>query len=249
MKIVVIGGTGRIGSPVVEQLGAQGHDVTAAAPQTGCNTLTNEGVDEALAGADVVVDVSNSPSFADEDVMSFFVTSTSNIVTAAKKAGIGHYVALSVVGADRLPDSGYLRAKVAQEKLIEECGLPFTIVRATQFFEFTHAIADAATIEGTVHLPPVRYQPVAAVDVSATVARAAVGTPVQGVQEIGGPEQVRMDRFIGGVLTESGDPRGIVVDEHARYFDTELDDTSLVAGPDAAVGATSYEEWTASRGR
>jgi uncharacterized protein YbjT (DUF2867 family) len=249
VKVVVVGGTGRIGSQVVEKLNAHGHQASPAAPQTGCNTVTNEGVEEALAGADVLVDVSNSPSFADEDVMDFFTTSTTNLLAAAKKAGIGHVVALSVVGADRLPASGYLRAKVAQEELIAASGLPFTIVRATQFFEFTQAIADSATVDGKVHLPPVLYQPIAAGDVSGAVGRAAVGTPTNGIHEIGGPEQIRMDQFVGGALAVAGDSREIVTDEHATYFGSELDDTSLVAGPDAEIGTTSYEAWTSTQSR
>jgi uncharacterized protein YbjT (DUF2867 family) len=247
MKVVVIGGTGRIGSQVVTKLNTHGQDATPAAPQTGANTLTNEGVDDAVAGAEVLVDVSNSPSFADDDVMNFFVTSTNNLLAAARKAGVGHYVALSVVGDDRLPDSGYLRAKVAQEKLIAESGIPFTIVRATQFFEFTTAIADGATVDGKVHLPPVHYQPMAAEDVSSAGARAAMGTPVHDVQEIGGPERVRMDEFIAAALEVDGDPREIVVDEHATYFGTELDDDSLVPGPDALLGTTTFQEWRAAR--
>jgi uncharacterized protein YbjT (DUF2867 family) len=246
MKVVVIGGTGRIGSQVVSKLNAHGQDATPAAPQTGVNTLTNEGVDDAVAGAEVLVDVSNSPSFADDDVMNFFVTSTNNLIAAARKAGVGHYVALSVVGDNQLPDSGYLRAKVAQEKLIVASGLPYTIVRATQFFEFTSAIADGATVDGTVHLPPVHYQPMAAEDVSSAVARATIGTPVNGVQEIGGPERVRMDEFIGAALAMAGDSREIVVDEHATYFGTELEDDSLVPGPNALLGTTTYDEWRAA---
>jgi uncharacterized protein YbjT (DUF2867 family) len=247
MKVVVIGGTGRIGSQVVTKLNAHGQDATPAAPSTGCDTLTNEGVDDAVAGAEVLVDVSNSPSFADDDVMSFFVTSTNNLLAAARTAGIGHYVALSVVGDDRLPESGYLRAKVAQENLIVGSGIPFTIVRATQFFEFTEAIADGATVEGKVHLPPVHYQPMAAEDVSSAVARATIGTPVNGVQEIGGPERVRMDEFIAAALAMDGDQREIVVDGNAQYFGTVLEDDSLVPGPDALLGTTTYADWRVAK--
>jgi uncharacterized protein YbjT (DUF2867 family) len=243
MKVVVIGGTGLIGSKVVEKLNAHGHDATPAAPQTGVNTLTNEGLDDALAGAEVVVDVSNSPSFADDDVMSFFVTSTTNLTDAARRADVRHYVALSVVGCDRLPDSGYLRAKVAQEKLIRESGLPYSVVRATQFFEFTTAIADGSTIDGKVHLAPVHYQPMASDDVAAAVARTAAGSPLGGVQEVGGPEPLRMDEFIPAVLKEAGDDRELVVDEHAKYFGTELADDSLVPAAGAQLGATSYRQW------
>src|SRR3954447_10210089 len=243
MKVVVIGGTGLIGSKVVELLKTHGHDVVPAAPQTGVNTLSGAGLDDALTGADVVVDVSNSPSFADDDVMSFFVTSTTNILAAEKKAGVGHHVALSVVGTDTLPDSGYLRAKAAQEDLIKQSGIPYSIVHATQFFEFTRAIADASTIDGTLHLPPVHYQPIASSDVSSVVARVAAGSPLNGTTEIGGPEQVRMDEFIPAALAKTGEVREVVVDEHATYFGTELKDDSLLPASDAERGVTTYEVW------
>lgn len=243
MKIVVIGGTGLIGSTVVEKLTARGHEAVPASPQTGVDTLTGAGLADALTGADVVVDVSNSPSFADDDVMRFFVTSTQNLLAAEAAAGVGHHVALSVVGTGRLPDSGYLRAKAAQEDLIVRSGTPYSIVHATQFLEFTKAIADASTVDGALHLAPVHYQPVAAADVASTVARVAAGAPVNGITEIGGPERVRMDEFIPAALAATGDVRPVVVDEHARYFGTELADDSLVAGPDAELGATTYEAW------
>ncbi|GAA4718289.1 SDR family oxidoreductase [Nocardioides conyzicola] len=249
MKVVVIGGTGLIGSKVVEKLNAHGHDAAPASPQTGCNTITNEGVDDAVAGAGVIIDVSNSPSFADDDVMSFFTTATTNLIAAAKKAGVGHYVALSVVGCDRLPDSGYLRAKVAQEKLIADSGLEYCIVRATQFFEFGKSIADGATVDGKVHLPPVHYQPIASDDVATAVARTAVGDPVNGVIETGGPEPVRMDEFIAAGLKRVGDPREVVSDPHATYFGTELTDESLVPGPGAQLGTTTYADWVAANAR
>ncbi|MBW9205797.1 SDR family oxidoreductase [Mumia sp. zg.B17] len=247
MKVTIIGGTGLIGSKIVERLRAHGHEAVPAALQTGVNTLTNEGVDAALVGADVVVDVSNSPSFADDDVMSFFVTSTTNLVGAAKRAGMGHYVALSVVGDDRLPASGYLRAKVAQEKLIQESGIPYSIVRATQFFEFVPAIADASTVDGVIHLPPAHFQPMAADDVAATVGRTAVGPPVEGVREIGGPEKVRMSEFISDALQQTGDDREVVADEHATYFGTEVADDSLVPADGAELGATTYRAWADAR--
>ncbi len=247
MKVTIIGGTGLIGSKIVEKLDAHGHDAVPAALQTGVNTLTNEGVDAALAGAEVVIDVSNSPSFADDDVMSFFVTSTTNLVDAAKRAGVQHYVALSVVGDDRLPESGYLRAKVAQEKLIREAGIPFSIVRATQFFEFIPAIANAAATEGKVHLPPVNFQPMASDDVAAAVGRTSVGAPVNDVREIGGPEKVRMDEFIAAGLQTLGDDREVVVDVHATYFGTELEANSLVPGPGAELGSTTYRQWAEAR--
>jgi uncharacterized protein YbjT (DUF2867 family) len=243
MKIVVIGGTGLIGSKVVQNLNAHGHDAVPAAPQTGVNTLTGEGLEDALSGADVVVDVSNSPSFADDDVMAFFVTSTSNVLDVEKKAGVKHHVALSVVGTGTLPDSGYLRAKTAQEDLIKQSGVPYSIVHATQFFEFTKAIADASTIDGKLHLAPVHYQPIASDDVASAVGRVAVGAPLNDTLEIGGPERLRMDQFIPAVLAKSGDTREVVVDEHATYFGTELADDSLVPGPDAELGSTSYEVW------
>jgi uncharacterized protein YbjT (DUF2867 family) len=243
MKLVVIGGTGLIGSKLIEKLKAHGHDAVAAAPQTGVNTLTGKGLSDALAGADVVVDVSNSPSFADDDVMRFFVTSTTNILEAEKDAGVKHHVALSVVGTGTLPDSGYLRAKAAQEDLIKQSGVPYSIVHATQFFEFTKAIADASTIDGKLHLAPVHYQPIASDDVASAVGRVAVDAPLNGVKEIGGPEKVRMDQFIPAALAMSGDTRELVVDDHARYFGTELADDSLVPGPDAELGSITYEAW------
>lgn len=249
MKVVVIGGTGLIGSKVVEKLNAHGHDAIPASPQSGCNTLTNEGVDEAVAGSDVVIDVSNSPSFADDDVMNFFTTATTNLTTAAKKAGVKHYVALSVVGCDRLPDSGYLRAKVAQEKLIAQSGLAHCIVRATQFFEFGKAIADAATVGDEVHLPPAYFQPMAADDVAGVVARTSIGDPVNGVIETGGPEKIRMSDFASAGLKRVGDPRTVVPDPHAKYFGTELSDDSLVPGPDAELSTTTYDEWVAAKAR
>jgi uncharacterized protein YbjT (DUF2867 family) len=243
MRIVVIGGTGLIGSKVVDRLKSEGHEAVPAAPSTGINTLTGEGLDDALAGADVVVDVSNSPSFADEDVMSFFVTSTTNVLTAEKAAGVKHHVALSVVGTGTLPQSGYLRAKAAQEDLIEQSGVPYSIVRATQFFEFTKAIAAASTIDGKLHLAPVHYQPIASDDVASVVGRVAMGAPQNAVREIGGPERLRMDQFIPAALAEQGDVREVVVDDHARYFGTELTDDSLVPGDDAELGSIPYEAW------
>jgi uncharacterized protein YbjT (DUF2867 family) len=243
MKIVVIGGTGLIGSKVVEKLTAHSHDAVPAAPQTGVNTLTGDGLDEVLAGADVVVDVSNSPSFADDDVMSFFVTSTTNLLEAEKRSGVQHHVALSVVGTGTLPESGYLRAKAAQEDLIRTSGVPYSIVHATQFLEFTRAIADASMVDGKLHLAPVHYQPIASDDVASVVARTAAGAPLNATKEIGGPERVRMDQFIPAALAALGDVRDVVVDEHARYFGTELSDDSLVPAADAELGSISYETW------
>jgi uncharacterized protein YbjT (DUF2867 family) len=199
-----------------------------------------------VAGADVVVVVSYSPSFADDDVLEFFTTSTGNLIEEAKKAGVGHYVALSVVGCDRLPESGYLRAKVAQEKLIAESGIPYCIVRATQFFEFGKSIADAATANGQVHLPPAYFQPMAADDVAATVGRQAAGAPVGGVVEVGGPEKFRMSEFVARALERIGDSRVVVSDPEAKYFGTRIDDQSLVPGPDARLGETTYDAWVAA---
>jgi uncharacterized protein YbjT (DUF2867 family) len=243
MKIVVIGGTGLIGSKLVRKLATLGHDAIAAAPQTGVNTLTSEGLREAVDGAQAVVDVSNSPSFADEEVMDFFITSTGNLLEEEKRSGVGHHVALSVVGTGILVDSGYLRAKAAQEELIETSGVPYTIVRATQFFEFTEGIADASMVDGRLHLAPVHYQPMAADDVADALCRLAVDVPVNGIKEIGGPERVRMDQFIPTALSRSGDVRDVVVDPHARYFNTELSDDSLVPARNAELGPTSYDTW------
>src|SRR3954451_15228632 len=215
MKVVVIGGTGLIGSNVVEKLNAHGHHAVPAAPQTGGNVLTGEGLEPVLAGADVVVDVSNSPSFADADVMNFFVTATTNILDAEKKAGVKHHVALSVVGTGTLPDSGYLRAKVAQEDLIRQSGVPYSIVHATQFFEFTKAIADASMIDGKLHLAPVHYQPIASDAAAAVVARTAAGAPLNATKEIGGPERVRMDQFIPAALAASGYVCEVLAEKHA----------------------------------
>ena len=243
MKIVVIGGSGLIGSKVVKMLGEHGHEAVAASPDSGVNTITGEGLAEVLKGAQVVVDVSNSPSFADEAVMEFFKTSTGNLLTYEAAAGVEHHVALSVVGSDRLPNSGYLRAKVAQEKLIKEFPLPYSIVRATQFFEFVNRIADEATDGNTVRLPPVSFQPMAADDVAAAVARVAMGAPLNGIVEVAGPEQFRFDELIRLGLGARKDSREVVADPHARYFGTELSERSLVPGGDAQLGETRFEDW------
>src|SRR3954452_9476470 len=227
MKIVVIGGHGRIGSKLVEQLEQDGHEAVAADLASGVNTLTGEGLAEALDGARVVVDVSNSPSFADAAVLEFFQTSTGNLMRAEQAAGVEHHVALSVVGADRLPDSGYLRAKVAQEQLIRDSSIPYSIVRATQFFEFVDDIADAATEGDTIRLPTALIQPMAAEDVVHAVAGITVGTPVNGIVEVGGPEAFRFDELIRLALSAQNDPRHVVADRGARYFGTKLTDTSL----------------------
>src|SRR3989441_1124648 len=243
MKIVVIGGSGLIGSKLVTMLGEQGHQAVPASPNSGVNTLTGEGLAEVLAGASVIVDVSNSPSFEDAAVLEFFKTSTGNLLTYEAAAGVGHHVALSVVGSDRLPDSGYLRAKVAQEKLIKESSIPYSIVRATQFFEFVERIADSATDGNTVRLPPVRFQPMAADDVASAVGRVAMGSPLNGIAEVAGPEQFRFDELIRQALSAGKDPREVIADPHARYFGTELSERSLVPGDDAQLGETRFEDW------
>ncbi|HEX6023866.1 MAG TPA: SDR family oxidoreductase [Solirubrobacter sp.] len=240
MKIVVIGGRGRIGSMVVENLERDGHDVVAADLASGVNTLTGDGLAGALDGADVVVDVSNSPSFEDAAVLEFFQTSTGNILAAERDAGVGHHVALSVVGADRLPDSGYLRAKLAQERLIEASGIPYSIVRSTQFFEFARAIADDAVDRDAIRVPSARIQPIAAVEVARAVARVAAGVPVHGIVEIGGPEAFTFSELIDRALT---DPRHVVADPGARYFGTTLADASLLPGPGARLGQIGLETW------
>jgi len=242
-KIVVIGGTGLIGSKVVTMLRDRGYDVVPASPNTGVNTLTGEGLAAVLEGASVVVDVSNSPSFADAAVMEFFQTSTRNLLSYEAAAGVGHHVALSVVGSERLPDSGYLRAKVAQEKLIKESSIPYSIVRATQFFEFLKSIADSATEGNTVRLPSVSFQPLAADDVASVVAKVAVGAPLNGTVEVAGPEQFRFNEFISRGLSARKDPRAVIADPHARYFGAELSERSLVPGNGALLGAIRFDEW------
>jgi uncharacterized protein YbjT (DUF2867 family) len=243
VKIVVIGGSGLIGSKVVTQLSERGYDAVAASPNSGVNTLTGEGLAEVLKGASVVVDVSNSPSFDDAPVMEFFQTSTRNLLTYEAVAGVGHHVALSVVGSDRLPDSGYLRAKVAQEKLIKESSIPYSIVRATQFFEFLTRIADSATENNTVRLPSVGFQPMAADDVASAVTKVAIGAPLNGILEVGGPEQFRFDEFISRGLNARNDPREVIADPHARYFGAELSERSLVPDDGAWLGETRFEDW------
>ncbi|MGW3810843.1 SDR family oxidoreductase [Micromonospora sp. NPDC005113] len=243
MKIVVIGGTGLIGSKVVAKLGEHGHEAVPASPNTGVNTLTGEGLAEALAGASVVIDVSNSPSFEDAAVMEFFETSTRNLLAAEAVAGVGHHVALSVVGTERLPESGYFRAKVAQEKLIEGSSIPFSIVHATQFFEFAPSIAAAATDGGTVTMAPVLFQPIAGDEVAQAVGRVAVGSPLNGRVEVAGPEQFRMDEFFRNVLAAWGDTREVGTDPHARYFGAELSERSLVPGDGAILGEIKYADW------
>jgi len=243
MKIVIIGGTGLIGSKLVAKLGEHGHEAVAAAPSTGVNTLTGEGLAEVMKGTDVVIDVSNSPSFEDAAVLEFFTTSTGNLLAAEKEAGVGHHVALSVVGTGRRPDIGYFAAKIAQEELIKESGIPYSIVHATQFFEFGPRIADGATTDGEVHIAPVAFQPIAGDDVARNVGRTAAGTPLNGAIEIAGPTRYRMDEFFRGALAAWGDPRKIVTDPHAHYFGAELTELDLVPGDGATLGETTYEDW------
>jgi uncharacterized protein YbjT (DUF2867 family) len=243
MKIVVIGGTGLIGSKLVNKLGEHGHEAVAASPDSGVNTLTGEGLADVLQGADTVVDVSNSPSFEDAAVLNFFTTSTRNQLAAEKEAGVGHHVALSVVGTERLAESGYFRAKIAQEKLIKESGVPYSIVHATQFFEFVKSIAQAATDGNTVRLSPALIQPMAAEDVATAVARTAVGTPLNATVEVAGPEQFGLDELIRKGLSFHGDPREVVTDPTARYFNAMLQDGELLPGSEATIYNTRFEEW------
>ena len=243
MKIVVIGGTGLIGSKVVEKLTAHGHEAVAAAPNTGVNTLTGEGLAEVLKNASVVVDVSNSPSFEDKAVMEFFRTSTGTLLAEEARAGVRHHVALSVVGTDRLQESGYMRAKLAQEKLIKDSGIPYSIVHATQFFEFVTRIADEATDGNQVRVPPVFIQPIAAEDVATAVAKVAVGPPLNGMVEVAGPERFHFDEFIRRGLRARNDSREVVVDPNARYFGIKPGELSLVAAGEASVGEMRFEDW------
>jgi uncharacterized protein YbjT (DUF2867 family) len=243
MKLVIIGGTGLIGSKLVSKLREHGHDAVAASPDTGVNTITGEGLADVLRGASVVVDVSNSPSFEEKAVMEFFTTSTRNLLAAAAAAGVTHYVALSVVGTERLSDSAYFRAKVAQERLIKASSMPYSIVHATQFFEFIKSIAASATEGNTVRLAPVFIQPMAADDVAKAVGRVAVGTPVNGVVEVAGPEQFRLDELVRKGLTARQDPREVVPDPQARYFGAVLGERTLVPGDGARLGEVRFAEW------
>src|ERR1051325_483139 len=241
MKVVVVGGTGLIGSRVVAGLREHRHEAVPASPDTGVNTLTGEGLAAVLTGADVVVDVSNSPSFEDAAVLNFFRTSTGNILAAEVVAGVRHHVALSVVGSERLTGSGYMRAKLAQEKLIKESGIPYSIVHATQFFEFVARIADDLTVANEVRVPPVLFQPIAAEDVAKTVARVSVGTPLNGTIDVGGPQQLRFDEIIRQALAARNDPRTVIADPAARYYGAVLEERSLVPGAGALVGDLTLE--------
>lgn len=246
MKIVVIGGRGLIGAKVSTILTAQGHDVVAASRRSGVDALTGEGLTGALAGADVVVDVSDSPLFEDEAVMHFFTTTTTNLLAAERAAGVGHHVALSVVGAHTTPDSGYNTAKGAQENRIQDSGQPYSIVRATPFYEFVGGLADSATDGDVVTLPHAAFRPIAADDVAAAVAGAAVGSPTNGVVEVVGPEAIGMDDFVRTGLAAAGDPRRIVTDARAPYFGAVIDDLSLAPGGNATICTTRFADWLAA---
>jgi uncharacterized protein YbjT (DUF2867 family) len=245
MKILIIGGTGLIGSKTTERLRRKGHEVIAASPASGVNTITGEGLSEALVGAQVVIDLANSPSFEDKAVLEFFETSGRNLLAAEKVAGVGHHIALSVVGAERLPESGYLRAKMAQERLIRSSGIPYTIVHSTQFFEFLGGIAQSATAGDTTKVSSAYFQPIASDDVADAMAEVALSKPANGVIEIGGPERVRMSELVARFLKMSGDPRKVIPDSHALYFGAELDDRSLVPGDGARLGGIGFAEWFA----
>jgi uncharacterized protein YbjT (DUF2867 family) len=243
MRIVIIGGTGLIGTKAVARLHEEGHDAVPASPASGVNTLTGEGLAEVLEGAAVVVDVSNSPSLEDAAALNFFRTSTANLLQAEAAAGVGHHVALSVVGTDRLTESGYFRAKIAQEQLIERSPIPYSIVHATQFFEFLESIADGATVGNTVQLAPVLVQPIAADDVARAVASVSVGSPVNGMVEVAGPEQFRLDDLIRRKLSVRGDPREVIGDPRARYFGAALSERTLLPGEDPALGEIRFVDW------
>ena len=243
MKIVVVGGTGLIGKKVVARLAAQGHDVLAASPGTGVNALTGEGLAQALAGAQVVVDVANSPSFEDQAVLNFFETSGRNLAAAEKQAGVAHHVALSVVGTDKLAQSGYFRAKIAQEALIRQAGIPYTIVRSTQFLEFLGGIAQSAGKADTIHLTPALIQPISSDDVADAVADAALAAPVNGMIDIAGPERFRMSDLVQRYLQATGDRRTVVADPAARYFGADLQEGTLVPEGEARLGHIRFEDW------
>jgi uncharacterized protein YbjT (DUF2867 family) len=247
MKIVVIGGTGLIGSKLVKRLRQKGHEVLAASPNSGVNTITGEGLAAALAGAQVVVDLANSPSFKDRAVLEFFQTAGRNLLAAEAAVGVKHHIALSVVGSDRLPDSGYLRAKLAQESLIKRSGIPYTIVRSTQFFEFVGGIAQSSTEGQTVRLSPAMLQPIMSDDVADAVADVTLGKPVNGTIEIAGPERIGLNELVGRFLRATKDPRQVVTDVHARYFGAELNDQSLTPGDNPRIAPTRFDEWLSQR--
>lgn len=245
MKIVVIGGTGLIGSKLVPKLSKHGHKAIAASPRTGVNTLTGEGLPQVLDDAQVIVDVSNSPSFEDKAVMDFFTTSTANLLQYGARAGVGHLVALSVVGTERIAGSGYMRAKIAQETLIKQGNLPYSIVHATQFFEFVKSLADLGTRGGQVHIAPVFIQPMAADDVATAVGRISIGTPLNAIEEVAGPEKFRLDDLIRRELKALGDRREVIADPDALYFGARLNENSLVPEADASLGEIRFDDWLA----
>jgi uncharacterized protein YbjT (DUF2867 family) len=243
VNIIVIGGTGLIGSKVVTKLRESGFQAVAASPNSGVNTITDEGVADALRGASVVVDVSNSPSFEGAAALAFFETSTHNVLAAEAAEGVRHHVALSVVGTERLAESGYMRAKIAQEKLIEHSSIPYSIVHATQFFEFVKSIADGATVGDTVRLAPVLIQPMAAEDVATAVAKVAAAAPLNGIVEVAGPEQFRLDELVRRYLGARDDPRSVVADPNARYYGAALNERTLVPDENVTIGETRFEDW------
>jgi len=243
MKIVIIGGSGLIGTKLASKLRQLGHEVNAASPSSGVNAVTGEGLDKALEGAEVVVDVANSPSFEDQAVLKFFETSSRNLLAAEAKAGVRHHVALSVVGTDRLSDSGYLRAKLAQENLITASNIPYTILRSTQFFEFLGGIAQTGTEGNTVFLSPARVQPIASDDVAAALADVVLAAPANGVIEVAGPEQFSLAKLVQRFLTAKEDPRKVVRDANALYFGEKLNDQSLTPGAAPRIGPTRFENW------
>ncbi|MGF6221417.1 SDR family oxidoreductase [Pseudomonas frederiksbergensis] len=243
MKIVVIGGTGLIGSKLVQNLRERGHDALAAAPSTGVNSITREGLAQAMDGADIVVDVANAPSWEDQAVLEFFETSSRNLLAAEAAAGVRHHVALSIVGSERLPENGYFRAKVAQENLIKASGIPYTILRATQFFEFVGGIAQAATVGEEICLSPALIQPMASDDVVAALTEVTLATPVNGTVEVAGPEAMPLDELVRRFLRATQDTRKVVPDVHARYFGSVLDDQSLTPGKNPRLGAIRFEDW------
>lgn len=245
MKIVVIGGTGLIGSKLVKSLSERGHEAVAAAPSTGVDSITREGLAAAMDGADVVVDVANAPSWEDQAVLEFFQTSTRNLLAAEAAAGVRHHVALSIVGCERLPENGYFRAKVAQEAIIKASSIPYTLVRATQFFEFVGGIAQAATVADEVRLSPALIQPMASADVAAALLEVVLAAPANDTVEVAGPEAMPLDELVRRFLRLTGDARTVVADVHARYFGAELDDQSLTPGSAARLGKTRFEDWLA----
>lgn len=247
MKTVVIGGTGLLGSKLVARLREDGQEAVAASPGSGVDSISGAGLDEALAGAAVVIDACNAPAWDDAAVLEFFQTSARNLTAAAARAGVPHYVAVSIVGADRLPDSGYLRAKVAQERIVKAAGIPFTILRATQFFEFAGRIVDASSSGDELRLPPALFQPAAAAELAAVIAGVAAGAPANGIVEAGGPEPLRIDEAVARVCAAEGDRRRVVTDPDAEYFGTRLKTESLVPGPSAHLTLTRLTDWLGQR--